>query len=110
VTRWFAICACTIGVAEAASAGPASNSLLTTQQPHRISPRSPELRIVRPPVAFDPSPIIQSGMIADTGVAPNARIGVGLFNVSKKGSPTEIRADPRAPKSRKVGVSFRLRF
>jgi hypothetical protein len=109
VTRWFAICACTIGVAQAAHAGPMIDAPLATQQPHRISSRAPELRIVQPPV-FDISPIRQSGMIANTVVAPNASIGLGLFSVSKRNSPTELRSDPGMPKSRKVGVSFRLRF
>jgi hypothetical protein len=109
VTRWLAICVCTIGVAEAAHAGPMIGVPLTTQQPHRISPRAPELRIVQPPV-FDVSPIRQSGMIANTGIAPNASIGLGLFSVTKRNSPTELRADPRMPKSRKLGISFRLRF
>jgi hypothetical protein len=54
--------------------------------------------------------MIQSGMVADTDVAPNTRLGVGLFNVTKRVSPSDYRPDQRAPKSRKVGVSLRFRF
>ena len=110
MARWLAIGVCLIGVGQAAHAGPILSVPLTPQPLHRFSPRTPELRIVRPPVAFDPSPIRQSGMIADTTVLPNARIGLGLFSVAKRSSPSEFKPDGRAPKSRKVGLSFRLRF
>jgi hypothetical protein len=99
-----------IGAAGAASAAPILTVPLAPEQPHRFSPRAPELRIVRPPVAFDASPIRQSGMIADTAILPNGRIGLGLFSVTKRASPSEFKPDGRAPKSRKVGLSFRLRF
>ncbi|HEX6604865.1 MAG TPA: hypothetical protein VF027_08310 [Sphingomicrobium sp.] len=110
MVRWLAIGICTIGVAGAAPAAPILTVPLAPVQPHRFSPRAPELRIVRPPAAFDASPIRQTGMIADTAVMPNGRIGLGLFSVTRRSSPSEIKPDGRAPKSRKVGLSFRLRF
>jgi hypothetical protein len=70
----------------------------------------PSLRLVQQ-VDFSPVRIRQSGMIVDTAFAPNARLGLGLFTLSrnKSGLP-DARTDGRQVKSRKLGVSFRLGF
>jgi hypothetical protein len=70
----------------------------------------PSLRLVQQ-VDFSPVRIRQSGMIVDTVVAPNARLGLGLFTLTrnKSGLP-DARTDGRQVKSRKLGVSFRIGF
>ena len=60
---------------------------------------------------FDPRPIHNSGMIAQTQVAPNATLGIGLLKAApRKPGAGEWRVDNGAPRSRKAAVSFRLRF
>jgi hypothetical protein len=70
----------------------------------------PSLRLVQQ-VDFRPARIRQSGMIVDAVVAPNARLGLGLFTLTrnKSGLP-DARTDGRQVKSRKLGVSFRIGF
>jgi hypothetical protein len=50
-------------------------------------------------------------MIADTVIAPNTRLGLGLFTLTrnKSGLP-DARTEGRPVKSRKLGVSFRVGF
>jgi hypothetical protein len=71
---------------------------------------SPSFRLVQQ-VDLGPARIRQSGMIAETAIAPNARLGIGLFTLTrnKSGLP-DARTDGRPVKSRKLGVSFRLGF
>src|SRR3954463_790013 len=94
-----------------ASAGAAPMPALTAPlQPFHPASHSPDLRLVQE-ADFGPAPIRQSGMIADTAVLPNARLGLGLFSVSRnRRTAYDARIDGRSPKSRKLGVSFRMRF
>jgi hypothetical protein len=55
--------------------------------------------------------IRQAGMIAQTGVAPNMNLGLGLFSAKPNHlSPFEPRLEGRRKVSRKLGVSFNWRF
>jgi hypothetical protein len=59
----------------------------------------------------DPRPVRNSGMIVHTEVAPQTSLGIGLFNTTpKKPGGGDYRIDGRTPKSRKVGVSLRVKF
>lgn len=92
-----------------AHAGPMPLLAAPLQENHRVSHR-PDLRLVEQ-VEFRPARISQSGMIADTMIAPNARLGLGLFTLTRGRSRLpDARTDGRAVKSRKLGVSFRLGF
>ena len=51
-----------------------------------------------------------SGLIIDHQVMPNGSVGLGLLTVTKRRSPIDWRSDSKAPKSRKLGVGFKLRF
>jgi hypothetical protein len=69
----------------------------------KISPLAP------PAMAF--VPFRQSGMFAETNVAPNMRIGVGMFGSrSGEGAAFELNSGPRAKPKRKLGLSFSWRF
>lgn len=68
------------------------------------------LRIVRDP-DFSPEPVHNSGMIAQTEVAPNATLGFGILKAAPKRPGTgDWRLEPGAPRSRKAAVSFDFRF
>ncbi len=68
------------------------------------------LRIVEDPV-FAPTPVHNSGMIAQTPVAPNASIGIGLLKASpRKPGSGEFRQENGAQGSRKAAIRFVLKF
>ncbi|GAA4715974.1 hypothetical protein H9L13_05860 [Sphingomonas lutea] len=69
-----------------------------------------DFRLVEEP-RYSSRPIHNSGMIAQTSVAPNAAIGIGLFKSSqRKLDAGEWRVDGRASGSRKAAVRFSLKF
>lgn len=107
--RWLIAVAIGALSSAGANAAPTSGLSVPLYKAPRISHR-PSLRLVQQ-VDLNPVRIRQSGMIADTLVAPNARLGVGLFTLSrnKSGLP-DARTEGRQVKSRKLGVSFRLGF
>jgi hypothetical protein len=107
--RWLIAGAVATLASGSAGAGPMPSLTAPLQPLHRASHR-PDLRLVQQ-VDFSPSRIRQSGMIADTAVLPNARLGLGLFSVSRnRRGANDARIDGRPAKSRKLGVSFRMRF
>ena len=109
--RWLIAGACSAMWSAGVYAAPIPGLTAPLHKPSRTS-RIPDLRLVQQ-IDFGPAPttIRQSGMIADTVILPNARLGLGLFNVSRSRSgPFDARIDGRPVKSRKLGVSFRLGF
>ena len=67
-------------------------------------------RLIEEP-KIGPRPIHNSGMLAQTEVAPNAAIGIGLFKSSqRKPDAGEFRLEGRSPNSRKAAVRFLFRF
>jgi len=82
----------------ASAAGPLNRNF--HPQPEQVA-RSFDIRPVNPPLT-GLSAIRRPGMIAETEVAPNLRLGLGLF-----ASP---QSDTRLKPKRKVGLSFSWRF
>jgi len=106
--RWLIAGACSALWSAGIAAAPMPGLTAPLHKPNRAS--GPDLRLVQQ-VDFGPARIRQSGMIADTVILPNARLGLGLFNVTRSRSgPFDARIDGRPVKSRKLGVSFRLGF
>ncbi len=107
--RWLMVCACSALISTGVHAAPMSALAAPLHEPQRPSHR-PSLRLVQQ-LDFSPVRIRQSGMIADTVIAPNARLGLGLFTLTrnKSGLP-DARTEGRPVKSRKLGVSFRVGF
>ena len=69
-----------------------------------------KFRIIEDPV-FAPTPVHNSGMIAQTPLAPNASIGVGLLKASpRRPGSGEFRPESGAQGSRKAAVRFTLKF
>jgi hypothetical protein len=107
--RWLIAGACSAMWSAGVNAAPMPGLTAPLHKPSRTS-HIPDLRLVQQ-VDFGPARIRQSGMIADTTILPNARLGLGLFNVSRSRSgPFDARIDGRPVKSRKLGVHFRLDF
>ena len=104
--RWLIAAICLLAGA-AAQAEPTTLARALADAPR--TPRLPNFRIVRQS-PLEPAPIRHSGMIIDHQVMPNGSVGLGLFTVTKRRSPVDWRSDSKAPKSRKLGVGFRLRF
>src|SRR5438067_11338388 len=68
-------------------------------RPQPIHSRSPNLRLVDEPIS-GPSSIQHAGMIANTDVAPNAILGVGVLKGAPKSFGSgEMRADGRTRSS-----------
>jgi hypothetical protein len=92
-----------------AAAGPFVRAFHSASDQPRAT-RSFDIRLVQEP----PAPmtrIRQAGMIAQTGVAPNMDLGLGLFSAKRiRLSPFEPRLEGRTKVSRKLGLSFNWRF
>ena len=93
----------------ASAAGPLPTTLsIPSEQPSTA--RSFNLWLVQQP-AIDPAPVHQSGMIAETGIADDLRLGLGLFSARRNNRNIfEQKLDSRPKASRKVGLSLRWRF
>ena len=101
----------TIGVGLCAGTPCAAAQLALNASPEPSPPRSSfDLRLVEQPWT-DPSPVHQSGMIAEAGVAAGVKVGVGLFSARRNTvNLLEPKTDARSKPSRKVGLSLRWRF
>ena len=94
----------------ASAAGPVGHTLETHAGEPRHFARSFELHIVQQEAA-DLSRIQRSGMIAQTGVAPDMQIGLGLFSLRRdRLNSLEPKSEVRVRASRKLGVSFNWKF
>ena len=82
----------------------------SAEEPQSTGRQRVNFRLVEDAV-YDPNPIHNSGMIAQTQVAPNATLGIGILKAApRKPGAGEWRVENGAPRSRKAAVSFRLRF
>ena len=69
-----------------------------------------DFRLIDEP-RYSTKPIRDAGMIAQTGIAPGAAIGIGLFKSSqRKLDAGEWKTDARATGSRKAAVRFLFKF
>jgi hypothetical protein len=109
MTRWLALLS-VIGLAAAPSAaGAATFDQWGIAEPEQAGPKL-KFRLVQEPV-ISSRPIHNSGMIAQTEVAPNAAIGIGLFkSTQRKPDAGEWRLDERSTGSRKAAVRFLFKF
>ena len=93
-----------------AQAGAQSHPSLTAGQPQTHAHRSVSFRLVQDP-EFAPDPVHHSGIVAETGIAPNASIGFGLLKSrSRKPGSGDWRLESGAPRSRKGAVTVLLKF
>lgn len=111
VDRWFAAIILTPLAAVAAHSEPLQlKPLVPPPTPRESETRTLKLRLIEDPV-FSPGPVHNSGMIAQTPVAKNATVGVGLLRVApRRLGSGEYRPDAGAPSSRKAAVRFTLKF
>ena len=105
--RWLIAAVCLLAGAEA-QAEPISTFARPLAGAPKVS-RVPDFRLVQQS-PLGPAPMRHSGMIISRQILPNASVGLGLLTVTKRRSPTDWRTDTKAPKSRKLGVGFNLRF
>ena len=107
---WLLLVVAGFSAGSASAAGPAVRRLQTASVEPRHFDRSFDLHIIRQE-ATDMSRIQRSGMIAQTGVAPNMELGLALSPVRKnRVSSLEPKSDVRVKQSRKLGLSFNWRF
>ncbi len=96
-------------IAAPTAAGAATFDQWGIAEPEEAGPKL-KFRLVQEPV-ISSRPIHNSGMIAQTEVAPNAAIGVGLFkSTPRKLDAGEWRLDGRSAGSRKAAVRFLFKF
>ena len=87
-----------------------SERLIVVPEPKAERLPGLKFRIIEDPV-FAPTPVHNSGMIAQTPVAPNASIGFGLLKASpRKPGSGEYRLENGEKGSRKAAVRFVLKF
>jgi hypothetical protein len=98
-----------VALATQARAEPQAVRPFKTSQPESQAHRSVSFRLVADR-EFDPAPVHHSGIVAQTVVAPNASIGIGLLSSRPKKPSGDWTLDNRAPSSRKTTVSFLLKF
>ena len=106
--RWLAIAglAPLIAAADEQPTRPTESKLISSAERHG---RAINLRLIQEP-GFDLLTPATTGIVADTEVSPNARIGFHLMTVSRPRLGPEWRADGRSTRSRKPAVSFTFRF
>ena len=105
--QWLAICM--VSFATVPCPGNAATLERHSSETMKHEPRL-DFRLVDEP-RYSSRPIHNSGMIASTGIAPNAAIGVGVFKSSqRKLDAGEWRHDGRGGGSRKAAVRFEFKF
>lgn len=105
---WLLVVAAGFSAGSASAASPLAGTL-QTQEPRHFS-RNFNLQVLQQE-SSDISRTLRSGMIAQTGVAPNMEVGLGLFSVRKnRANSLEPKPDARVKQSRKLGLNFSWRF
>jgi hypothetical protein len=97
-------------LAGGAHAGPLEIGAFSAVEPAKTHSPKLNLRLVED-AEPDPAPIHHSGMIAQSQIAPNATLGIGILKAfPKKLGSGDWRPEQGAPQSRKAAVTFRLKF
>ena len=97
-------------LAGAAHAGPQPGAPFSVRESEPVHKPKLNFRLVQDPIS-DPAPVHNSGMVAQTEVAPNATVGVGLLKSSpKKYGSGDWRVENGMPRSRKAAVTLQLKF
>jgi hypothetical protein len=93
-----------------AQADPHSDPSLTTAQPQAHAHRNVSFRLVQDPES-DSGPVHHWGVVAQTELAPNMSIGIGLLKSKpRKLGSGDWRLESGAPHSRKAAVDVLLKF
>ena len=111
MNRWFAT-ACILTALSAAPVYSAPIQGLATKvpQPHADHSKGLKFRLIEDPT-FAPSPVHNSGMIAQTPVGSNGSLGIGLLRAApRRPGSGEYRPDAGTSGSRKAAVRFTLKF
>ena len=109
MTRWLASLSVIGLIAAPSAAGAATLDQWGISEPEPAGPKL-EFRLIQEPVVSS-RPIHNSGMIAQTDVARNAAIGIGLLkSTQRKLGAGEWRLDDRSGGSRKAAVRFLFKF
>ena len=108
MARWLAPSLfCGLLAAQPAAAAASFDQPAASHADHRASIN---FRLIEEP-RLSPRPIHNSGIIAQTEVAPNAAIGVGLLkSAQRKPDAGEFRLEGRGPGSRKAAVQLVWKF
>ncbi|MFL6751785.1 MAG: hypothetical protein ACJ8D5_04275 [Sphingomicrobium sp.] len=97
-------------LAGAAHAGPQPVISWSVSEPQTEQPRRLNFRVVRDDIEAT-GPVHNSGMVAETEVAPNATLGLGLLRAApKKLGSGDWRTENGASHSRKAAVRLQLKF
>jgi hypothetical protein len=107
VTRWLIIGLCAALPATAAGAQSTFGNLSHITADDFAAARVPNLRLVD---AEPAAPGRRFGMVVEREVAPNAHLGLGLMNSTKRPATSDWRLERRTYKSRKLGLSFQMQF
>ena len=101
---------CAVGLIAAPSAAAAATfDQWGIAEPEEARPKL-KLRLIDEPV-LSSKPIHNSGMIAQTEVAPNAALGIGVLrSTPRKPEAGEWRLDERSAGSRKAAVRLIFKF
>lgn len=106
--RWIAIAGlCVLSATTAANAQLAP--ILSPPDPPARHPRTVDFRLIEQPSANRVDPASR-GFVAETEVAPNARIGFQMMTISRPKLGPEWRVDGRSIRTRKPAISFNWRF
>lgn len=109
MARWLASLSVIGVIAAPSAAGAATLDQWAVAEPEKPGPKL-KFRLVQEPV-ISSRPIHNSGMIAQTEVAPNAAIGIGLLkSTQRKPDAGEWRLDERSAGSRKAAVRLLFKF
>lgn len=105
MTRWLIIAGLWPMVAAAAADAQSVRQQSTPTRHARVI----DLRLTQDP-GFNQFEPPATGFIADTEVAPNARLGFRMVNRSRPRFGPDFRVDGRQSKSRRPAMSFTFRF
>ena len=105
MTRWLIIAGLWPMVAAAAAN---SQSVLQKSKPTPHS-RTIDLRLTQDP-SFSQFEAPATGFIADTEVAPNARLGLKMVHRPRPRFGPDVRVDGAQSRSRRPALSFTFRF
>lgn len=105
--RGLIVFASALALAGQAHAG--SKPFLDTAQPRNHVHRSISFRLVEDP-QYDREPVYHWGIVAQTEIAPNATLGIGLLRAKPKKLSGDWNADNGAPHSRNTKIDFLFRF
>lgn len=97
-------------LAGAAHAGPQSPISWSVGRAETEQPRRLNFRLVRDDIEA-PGPVHNSGMLAETEIAPNTTVGLGLLKAApKKLGSGDWRTENGTSHSRKAAVRIQLKF